>query len=221
MRRFLTALIVLAIPIVFYSCSIGDAKSLFEDGLAEMKAGNIVKAKEIFDSIKEKDPQSPYVNHAQAIYLDMEGFIYEAINANYLTQIDNLDFLPSLFHSANLLSKLNLPGVAFFDISLYRDKGGDPRLSLAMEIQLYLEAGKLDEAEKHLDKYRQEMAGDPLFIISEANYLLRAGEFESSLDKCHEAIEAGKDDVDIIKRSGDFYRQFGLMDSAAYYYDNA
>jgi tetratricopeptide (TPR) repeat protein len=194
---------------------------MYNNGVGLLKSGKISNAKEMFDSILEKYPQSPYAYYGLAYYYYKEGLIYEAINANTKVQKEHASFLPALLLNSKLALEIKRPGIALFDISVYAHKGGDINNSFDMEIETYLFGGKVDKVKQVLDSAAETTAENPLFLTVQAKYYLHTGEFTRGMETCSQAAEIADGDAEILKRIGDFYKDLGFSDSAASYYEQA
>lgn len=221
MKRLVAIIILVTVLSVSCSDSEQAAKGQFDRGIAALKAGDPDRALEIFESIVSDYPDSPYGVHGKAVFFDKEGLLYEAIDANYKVRGEHPKFLPALLLSSELSLKIGRPELAFYSIGHYQEKGGDKSLGASLESKSLMAAGKIDDAAEVLQKALADMPDDPLLLITNGHCNLHLGNYEKGLEDCSRALTAGADRPQILREAGDFYREMGLFDSAAQYYELA
>ena len=219
----LQMILPLALALIFAACSnsVETGGPAFEKGMNFIKAGEIENALAQFDKLVEDNPESPFGYYGRAVAYSKEGLLYEAINANYQAVRLQPDFTVGHLLNAQLFLKINRPELAFFSISLYQEKGGDPATGLMLELTSLIDAGKIDEAADVIEKNQEKIEADPGLLLTRGRHRLHNGDFTGGLADCRQALSLGNDDPGNLHRVGHFYRRLGLYDSAASYYEKA
>jgi tetratricopeptide (TPR) repeat protein len=220
--RYLSLVFILAVFTLF-SCSVFEKsdESIFNAGLQLMKAGKIGEALKTFQSIEQKYPESPYVNYSLAVYYEKDDYQYEALDKCNKTLSAHPDFLPALYLKSKLLHKMDFFGDAFFNISLFQEKGGDPVEGIVKEIEIYFSAGMMNEAGKVIEREADYLQDDPYYKLYQAEYYTRIGNYSDAFDQLSLLLSEDINNSDLMKRVGDFYHRVGYLDSALFYYNQA
>jgi len=221
MRKYAIAFAMIVLLAI--SCSSPDeaGKSKYDKGLRELQAGKTARALETFQSAASKYPESPDARFGMALYYYNEGFIYEAVDVCSDIIRDHTDFQPALGYLATLCLDIDRPELTFFFGSLYSDAGGDEDKAALMEVESFITAGKIDDANETIDKALSSVPNNPGLILAEARCELHSGNISTALENVEQALKTDSLKADLLKTAGDFYKELGHFDSAAVYYDKA
>nr|MBN2278485.1 tetratricopeptide repeat protein [candidate division Zixibacteria bacterium] len=222
MRRKVIAILLLMTALQL-SCTDSDKAALrqYEKGMSRMNQGDPDKALEIFQSILRDYPETPYAYQGLAYYYEREGFLYEAIRENFKALAEHPRFLPSLLMSTDLSLRVKRPELAFFNIALYEENGGDLNLGRSIEAEALLQAGKLNDAESILRKALAENPRAPRLLIKQSEYLARNDQIPEGIEQCSRVVSTDTLAAAILLEAGIFYDSIGLYDSAALCYQRA
>ena len=221
MRKYFIVPAILLALVISCSSPREAGKSQYEKGMAALVAGQTEKALDIFSSAASKYPESPDARMGMVSYYENEQFIYEALDACSKIVRDFPDYTPALQTNARLCLEIDRPELTYFFSSLYRDAGGDEVVASLLETRSFLASGRITEALETVEKALANMPDNKSLLIARARCEMHSGNINEAFENMARVIESGNFSISLLTDIGDFYKETGLFDSAAIYYDKA